>query len=432
MSNLTTYAVKGSPLTKSEVDANWEALRSFESKTGTSIVFTADALYNEATYLTSGNLTLSLTGATKSTTCVVYCDRYVPTISGEDYYINGFISSGKLNELWFHYDGTNISLNVIHRTYIATPSVTLAQSNGTNTITNISVVNADSYSILFSTTNDIDTASAVPTYNGTDSSYTHSSLSNGTTYYYWIQATGAGYLDSDYETISGTPAAPSTTNLIAFYKLNEASGTTVTDAHTSGNDATSANCTLGATGLIDDAYTFNGTTSVITASALNSSFNATDFTVMMWIKTTQSTTARLFQNRDLGALGSTKGFSIGFNGVTWGATYVDDGAGNYIQFATAPDDNYNEDDDAWHHVAFTWDTSTGTATLYIDGSELNSYTDSNLISLNLNTANNVTLGMSNSSTNIYDGDIDQVVVYQRLLDASEVATHYNLGIGLDL
>ena len=37
------------------------------SKTGTTIVFTEDALYNEITFLTSGNLTLDLTGAIKGT-----------------------------------------------------------------------------------------------------------------------------------------------------------------------------------------------------------------------------------------------------------------------------------------------------------------------------------------------------------------------------
>ena len=177
------------------------------SKTGTTMVFTEDAFYNEIAYLTSGNLTLDLTDAVKGVGVVVYCDRYTPTISGEDFLITGSFDNTKLNQLIFVWDGTIINLIVIQKTYLATPLVTLTPNNTQLTVSGFSVPNATSYEILFSTTNDIGTASAVPSYDGTSTSYVHTGLTNGVTYYYWVKAINkSGYLDSAYGTASGEPA----------------------------------------------------------------------------------------------------------------------------------------------------------------------------------------------------------------------------------
>lgn len=93
---------------------------------------------------------------------------------------------------------------------LATPQFNVLPASGQNTITIDPVLNADDYEILFSTTNDVGTASAVPTYDGTSLTYVHGSLSNGTTYYYWVKAMAdAGYSDSEYGTGQGTPAVTS-------------------------------------------------------------------------------------------------------------------------------------------------------------------------------------------------------------------------------
>lgn len=83
------------------------------SKTGTSIVFTEDAFYNEITYLTSGDLTLDLTGAVKGSVIMVFCNNYIPILLGEEYKVsNGFGVVGKLNIYSFLWDGTQLLLNI--------------------------------------------------------------------------------------------------------------------------------------------------------------------------------------------------------------------------------------------------------------------------------------------------------------------------------
>jgi len=181
--------------------------------TGTTITFTQDTFWNNLTYLTSGALTLDLTGAVVGTAAWVWCDRYIPTISGENYIISGVPSTSKLNVYKMVYNGVqtddyDIDIVVDTKTYLVTPSITITPSDTVNTLSGFTVPNATSYEILSSTTDDIGTASAVsPAYDGTSSTYAHTGLTNGVVHYYWIKAINrSGYLDSAYGTASGASA----------------------------------------------------------------------------------------------------------------------------------------------------------------------------------------------------------------------------------
>ena len=207
------------------------------SKTGTNIVFTENAYYNEITPLTTGTLTLDLTGAVKGINTFVHCDRYVPSITGDFIYkTTNRIDVNSYNILRFEYDGTNVYLTVYNSVYLLTPSATIESGNTQLTISEYFVENALSYEILFNevennyvdetalfadqgnqtngkiqevtstfkyyeylgTTNgdltdyleigETETGSAVtvPSFNGVDLTYIHTGLTNDTTYFYWI------------------------------------------------------------------------------------------------------------------------------------------------------------------------------------------------------------------------------------------------------
>ena len=91
----------------------------FVNKTGTTLVFTENAVYNDATYLTVGNLTLDLTSAVPGTSVVCYCDDYIPTISGEVFVISSgaMVSTNTTNVLNFFYDGNIIYFNFLSTRY---------------------------------------------------------------------------------------------------------------------------------------------------------------------------------------------------------------------------------------------------------------------------------------------------------------------------
>lgn len=68
------------------------------------------------------------------------------------------------------------------------------------------VLNATSYTLLRNLTNT--TTGATSIYTGSVSAFTDTGRTNGLTYYYFVKATAAGYTDSSYASVSGTPVAP--------------------------------------------------------------------------------------------------------------------------------------------------------------------------------------------------------------------------------
>ncbi|MBI1978466.1 MAG: LamG domain-containing protein [Candidatus Aenigmarchaeota archaeon] len=82
---------------------------------------------------------------------------------------------------------------------------------------------------------------------------------------------------------------------------------------------------------------------------------------------------------------------------------------------------------AWHHIVGTYDTSTATAVLYVDGVEVDkeSTTDSTPIEV---LGPVLFIGMRSSREWSFNGTIDEVRIYNRALSASEVKQHYESGI----
>jgi len=178
------------------------------SKTGTTIEFTEDALYNEISFLTSGNLTLDLTGAVKNTIAQVYCNGYEPTITGADFFIaSGLIDPTSLNILSFYYDGTRIYLNIANVDSLTAPQITsIAQGDTELTINWGSVPDADNY-VLERSLDDFATV-GTEVYSGALLSYTDTGLTNATQYYYRVKAQGSGFIESTYSTSSSeTPSS---------------------------------------------------------------------------------------------------------------------------------------------------------------------------------------------------------------------------------
>lgn len=397
------------------------------SKTGTNIVFTEDSLYNEINPLPSGDLILDLTGAVKGVMSIVYCDRYIPQITGENYLISGIINELTLNELWFFWNGTFIDLMVINKEYLTRPeNATTSASDTQVTLENFAVVNAESYEILFSTTDDINTANPVPGYNGTDLIYNHTGLTNGTVYYYWLRAKGNGYLDSDYFQVSETAGdtAFNKAALVGYYEHNETSGTTATDSHTSGNDGVLNNITLGNTGVQGNAYGFNGSSSFISYAGLNDKFSD-DWTVLVWAKTTRSAYQRVFQNRGTGTPGTVKGFTISLNSGDFQSVLLDNGVGTFLTFGGSSSAYL---DGNWHQFALSFNKATGRVRLYEDATKKSEVTEPDFVGVDF-TGLDVLAGKSNQNSQYFLGDMDIVAVFQRELTEAEITEHYNNGNG---
>lgn len=207
------------------------------SKTGTTIVFTENALYNEIAYLTSGNLTLDLTGAVKGTTQTVYCLEYIPIISGEDFmYGAGYPSSSALNIYTMFYDGTNIVINTIAVEPLDAPLIEIDVLDTELAIDWGVAFNADNYILERDTDSGFGTA--IEVYNGSNTDFTDTGLTNDTTYYYRVKAQGTGYRDSAFSpTASGVPVSGADPDFLAWWDASDdGTVTTANGAVTQWND----------------------------------------------------------------------------------------------------------------------------------------------------------------------------------------------------
>ena len=81
-------------------------------------------------------------------------------------------------------------------------------------------------------------------------------------------------------------------------------------------------------------------------------------------------------------------------------------------------------DDKWHHVTFTRETTVGESRLYTDGIEQNRTN----ITANMDNVNVALLvGMRNGAAHPWNGQIDEVRLYNRALSAGEINKLYQMG-----
>ncbi len=92
------------------------------------------------------------------------------------------------------------------------------------------------------------------------------------------------------------------------------------------------------------------------------------------------------------------------------------GVGNPETFVSSPA-GFN--DNAWHHVAFTRDTSDGVVRLFVDGREVSSAKGG---TQPLGTPKDLVIGRMQPGYGGFNGEIDEVRLHDRPLDADEIAS----------
>jgi len=202
-------------------------------------------------------------------------------------------------------------------------------------------------------------------------------------------------------------------NLISYFKLDGNSNDEVAS-----NDGTDTDITYSAgNGKIVQGAGFNGSTSSILISNSSGQFDKTIFSISMWVKPTW-TLSSVGYNPTLIALRNTDGTRFSLH-ITEGYSQLD--------FYNGSDgDNWitNVSKDNWHHVVMVYDS--GTVSLYFD----NSYLGDNIISVGANTLKNLAIGNNGIPAERWIGAIDEVGIWDRALDSTEVAQLYNGGAGL--
>jgi type II secretory pathway pseudopilin PulG len=224
-------------------------------------------------------------------------------------------------------------------------------------------------------------------------------------------------------------------NLVGWWKLDETSGTIATDSSGNSNDGTLVNmdpATDWISGQVGGALDFDGWNDYVNLGA-DSSLNfetSEPFTIAAWVKTTENY-GIVVSFRSSTDDGADIDLSVGYEGANndpGKAMFLvrQDGGGQYANVA-----GDLVSDGQWHHVAGVRDSS-GTIELFVDGESQG--TDSGAqsggaITTDLRAIGSerrwVSVGYGTADQRYLEGTVDDVRIYNRALDANEIAQLIN-------
>lgn len=227
----------------------------------------------------------------------------------------------------------------------------------------------------------------------------------------------------------GTSTLPS--GVQAYWKFTEGSGTAVADS--AGSNAGTYQGTTGSqwvSGKIGNGLSFNGSNNYVGTSYAGITGTAAR-SVSLWFKTTASTSSyNLTPLISWGSDGYGAAFSIATNdkyggGTNYNGITLDTYAGAITYSASIYDGT-------WHHLVAVVPSgaTVGTVQFYLDGTLLTTVNHSDTTSRAINTSTGTTVKIGAYGTNYFNGQIDEVAIWDHALTSGEVSSLYNSGSGL--
>ncbi len=207
----------------------------------------------------------------------------------------------------------------------------------------------------------------------------------------------------------------------AHYKLNDnAVSTVVLDAIGSNNGTANANTsTLTTPGKINQAFSFDSSNPDTVVVSDDDLFDKNTISISMWIKTSDDDQDVL---RKWESSGDERSWAIWIDNSSKLRFSV---SSNGIASASGKSTT-SVDDDNWHHVVVTFDASD--IRVYVD----NSLEDTDSLSGNLfASTSDIKFGDSFITANNYDGEMDDVRIYSKVLSTTDITILYNSNSGTE-
>ncbi|MEK6957966.1 MAG: LamG-like jellyroll fold domain-containing protein, partial [archaeon] len=224
------------------------------------------------------------------------------------------------------------------------------------------------------------------------------------------------WLASDDNSSYTTFIAP---NMLGYWRFEEGSGTIAYDSSEQDKNGTLVSSPAYVNGKIGKALSFNGSSNYVQTTYV---LPTTNFSYTFWAKSSASGIG----NRPFGAADGSAGL-YGAD-IIWGYPSASQlymvarrgaNVGTYDITATAPGIA-----SGWHMVTATVSSTAGSKLYWDDGSLIGSNaltTDITTGSLSLN------IGKESNSAYYFNGQIDEVAVFNRVLSATDVNTLYHIG-----
>lgn len=220
----------------------------------------------------------------------------------------------------------------------------------------------------------------------------------------------------------------STTNLVALWHLDEATGTTgagsIKDDSGNGNNGTPTSTSLGATGKFLTAGNFDGSNSYIEVPDSATNRPSNNFTFSLWFKSNStSQTNKYILSRNDSACAGTDQAAIIYNFV---ANQVEFYSVNYTGTSPRTGSQLTISDTNWHHIVYAYDGSTWAG--YLDGASIFSVARTFSLSSAALTGGWYMAGACQGAAGQrVNGLIDEVAIWSRALHANEIKQLYQRG-----
>lgn len=228
------------------------------------------------------------------------------------------------------------------------------------------------------------------------------------------------YVQNNYAQVNASQERLVANGLVGYWSFdgNDVIGTTAYDRSGQGNNGTLTNGPLMARGRVGQALSFDGVSQSVEMSNVTSA--ARNVSMSAWFRTADYTADR--QVIVYNGNGGTNGYGVIINmeGESDGSLRVL--YGGVAWFDTGVDIT----DSSWHHVALSISSDgTPVKNVYLDGSLI--YTNGASVPGTPGTGTGIGNDHSGTNTPFFKGQIDEVRIYDRVLDAMEVKTLYGAG-----
>ncbi|MHC4676347.1 MAG: LamG domain-containing protein, partial [Planctomycetota bacterium] len=272
----------------------------------------------------------------------------------------------------------------------------------------------------------------VPTASGPDPNYATGPLANEITYYWRVDSNdGAAINKGDVWSFTTMPAVPVTTepNLVALWTFEEGPGAiTAVDQSGLGNNGVLGNGPqFVAEGKVGGALNFDGIDDYVAID--NMLYNSTghaEVSVCAWIRSSSVANQSIisFDRNEYYRLQI--GGEAGGDGLLGWEVMTDTGQVDTDEAANWPANTGLVNDGLWHHVAGVFDN--GTLTMYIDGRPREPYIGGATYGsgntrygfLSDGSEAEEFDGARNATPIPFDGDMDEVCIYDRALSEAEI------------
>ena len=252
----------------------------------------------------------------------------------------------------------------------------------------------------------------------TITSYTDTGLAAGTYYYKLTAEDAAANLSPASNEATATVSTPPVTGLVAAYGFDTGSGTSAPDQSGTGNNGTLTNATWTTTSKYGQALAFNGTNASVTIPDTNSLDLTTGMTLEAWVHPTAlgSSYRTAIMKEQPGSMSyGLYADSSGPPAAPIGEVYIN-GYRDAIGTTQLPVNT-------WTHLATTYNGSV--LALYVNGVQAGQLVVAGSL---VASTGALKIGGNSIWGEWFQGEIDEVRIYNRALSASEITGDMNTSV----